>query len=449
MSISTVDSTEEGPCHLLPNELLSLIFEEGSLLAYPAFKELKSPYTSLLPDNECPFMSTVMRVCHRWRQIAIHTPALWTSIHISSCSRNLISHLSEYHRQTEWVNLHLQRSQSLPLDITLSSPAAKYIIRHLEPVCHRLRSLNIIVPTAQSLAPVLSTLRNMSAPILEILEISAEKFHEGVSAEALAIWRPFFTGGTPKLTHVRLVRVNAHLYSAPFTGLTTLELHFIIWPSHLGLREMLAESPALENLVLHIDNSSSLRLDGASRASIPLPNLHTLEVRAWYSTLQDNLCSLFQLFSTPSLEALALKGISAQEWCRLIVYFRMYAANYPHLHSLTLANIKSLMFVDSGAVRAFPHLTHLSLTDIYSTAFCQLLLAERTDDGYQVPVWPHLTSMHIVKDREFKAPLLQAAVSARRDIGKPITRLALDQKLLDGVPDAADWLAQHTALQRI
>ncbi|KAJ7590270.1 hypothetical protein C8J56DRAFT_859690 [Mycena floridula] len=436
--------TVDGPIQQLPNELLTLIFEQGSFLTHPKSRDITSRYMTLLPDNSRPFMSTVAKVSQRWRHVAINNPALWSFIHISGGP-----HIDELHRQTDWVPTHLQRSQSLPIDIVLCTAqlSAMYIVRQLERFSDRIRSLNIIVPNIFALPPIIAAFEKVSAPNLETLEISSEKFHDGAASETLRNMGHFLSS-SPKLAHVRLIRVYTLWRSAPLRGLTSLELIFITWPDYTEFGDMLAESPALETLIMHVD-SSSRRLERQNRPPISLPNLRKLEIRAWYSTLHDNFSSLFQLFAAPALQCVTLKGITASEWCRLLVYFRTQRNNYPLLRSLDLANIKGLIFVDSSAVRAFPHLEHLSLTGIYSNAFCQLLLDEKTDDGYRVPVWPHLKTLSIASDADSNPALLQGAIAARLSIGRPIARLILDRPFFENASmvNVVTWLREFTTLE--
>ncbi|KAI3615734.1 hypothetical protein WG66_010302 [Moniliophthora roreri] len=435
--------------HRLPNELLTLIFEEGSCFASPRMFEPKYPSIPVQPVNTISFMLTVLHVCRRWREVAIHTPALWTSLLVSrpnSLDPEKLLDLKDYQKPMDWVAKAIKRSQHLPLDVTLdcSNIAPVPAIKQLIPESHRWRSLSIIVPCVQSLPLILSNLREVDAPLLESLEITANKLH--TDRDPILEDVPPFFNSTPKLTHVRLNRVHLQWDAKPLHQLTTLELRFIVWPDFHELRHLLLHSPTLENLVLHFDDNAFTNLDRQGRAPIPIPCLRSLELRFFYEGSQ-NVVPLIQLFSIPTLESLTLKDFSCADWCRVLPYFRSYAASYPALRSLTLSNVKGLIYVDSSTVRAFPQLEKLCLVNVYSNAFSRLLLEERTRDGYNALVWPKLHTLRIEKDKDAKMELLQDAIAARLTMSRPITRLVLDQHLLESSPETTDWLRQFTRLE--
>ncbi|KAL0569262.1 hypothetical protein V5O48_012705 [Marasmius crinis-equi] len=431
--------------HRLPNELLTLIFEQGSCFASGRMLEPKYPLMPVQPVNTISFMLTVLHVCHRWREVAIHTPALWTSLLVSrSRSIELPEVVKDCSKPMDWVAKALKRSQNLPLDITIDctniSPTP--VIKQLIPESHRWRSLSIMVPNPQSLPVVLSTLGEVDVPMLESIEITANK----VERVAISEQFPSFFSSSPKLAHVRLNRVRLLWNASPLNNLTSLELRFIIWPDFLDLRQIFLRSPTLEHLVLHFDNYAFSHLDREGRAPIPIPCLRSLELRFFYDDA-PNVVRLIQLFSIPTLESLTLKDLSCADWCRVLPYFRSYAASYPSLRSLTVCNIKGLICVDSSTVRAFPHLTHLSLIGVYSNAFSRLLLKQRTDDGYNALVWPKLRSLRIQNDTDTKVELLQSALTSRLSIGRPIKRLVLDQHLFESHPGVVDNLRQYMKVE--
>ncbi|KAL0058780.1 hypothetical protein AAF712_014517 [Marasmius tenuissimus] len=431
--------------HRLPNELLTLIFEQGSCFASRRMLEPKYPLMPVQPVNTISFMLTVLHVCHRWREVAIHTPALWTSLLVSRPRSTEPPELSkDYSKPMDWVAKAIKRSQNLPLDITIDctniSPAP--IIKQLIPESHRWRSLSIMIPSPQSLPAVLSNLGEVDVPMLESLEITANKIERLSTNEHFP---PFFSS-SPKLAHVRLNRVRVLWDASPLNQLTSLELRFVIWPDFLDLRQIFLRSPTLEHLVLHFDNYAFTRLDREGRAPIPIPCLRSLELRFFYDEA-PNVVRLIQLFSIPTLESLTLKDLTCADWCRVLPYFRSYAASYPALRSLTVSNIKGLICVDSSTVRAFPHLTHLSLIGVYSNAFSRLLLKERTDDGYNALVWPKLRSLRIQNDTDTKMDLLQEALASRTTMGRSIKRLVLDQYLFEAYPGVVDNLRHYMKVE--
>ncbi|KAK0440179.1 uncharacterized protein EV420DRAFT_1135516 [Desarmillaria tabescens] len=415
--------------HTLPNKLLTLIFEAGLVLTYPSLVEPKSPFVPITVKKVSSFMNMVMHVCHRWRQVAIHTPALWTTLHISRSRKALdnLPSVKDFRNPMPWVTEHLMRSQCLPLDISLDCRhiSIKSVFNQLIPESHRWRSLVITIPSVQDLPNALSSLKKIPAPALETLEITSLKYHDSIAPNLTS----FFRGGlSPNLSHVRLNRVSLSWLAFPLKGLTTLDLRFIIWPTFPHLAEMLSGSPNLQNLVLHIDNTAAKLLNRRGRAAISIPSLRSLEIRLFSQGL-PTICPFLQIFSIPALESLTLREVTSSDWCRIVVYFRVNCTSYPVLRHLRLSCIRGLISVDSSAVRAFPQLTHLSLNGIYSSALCRLLVDERTDDGYHVPVWPNMMSLSIRGDVDLNVSLLERAIIARRRMGRALTNVDLDHRM--------------------
>ncbi|KAF8995964.1 hypothetical protein BDZ89DRAFT_1084409 [Hymenopellis radicata] len=383
------DMSTSNIIHTLPNELLTLIFEAGSALTYPSLCEPKSPYVPITVKKMTPFMTTVMHVCHRWRQAVDKLP-----------------NIKDFRNPIAWVTEHLTRSQSLPLDISIDS----------HPESHRWRSLRITLTSVQELPTALTNLKKVSAPLLETLEITSLKYHDSISPPITSFFR---NGLSPRLAHVRLNRVNLSWLAFPLKDLTTLELRFVVWPPTPSCRHV-GRLPNLESLLLHIDNTAAKLLERHTRPSISIPSLKSLEIRL-FSQGQPTICPFLQIFSIPALESLTMRDVTSSDWCRILVYFRVHCTSYPVLRHLTLSSIKGLISVDSSAVRAFPQLTTLTLSGLYANAFFRLLVDEKTDDMYRVPVWPNLGRLVVAGDPSLNIGLVNRAVDARRKMGRAIT----------------------------
>lgn len=413
-------------------------------------------------------METVMCVCSRWRQLAKHTPSLWTSLLVTRSRGDLdrLPSVADFQKPMNSISQALERTLNLPLDITLDCThiSTKTVIRQLAAESERWRSLSIIIPTTQNLPAVLSHLKDIQAPVLESLVITAQKFHEG---DVPSLLPPHaFLKSSPCLTTVRLNRVGLRWSASPLRGLTTLELRFILWPSHNDFQNLFSNSPGLQNLKLHFDTHAFARLDRNNgnltldRPIIKIPCLRTLELRFIYdSSSTHNVIPLLQLFSLPALEELTLKDFGTAEWCRSLVYFRYYAKSFPKLTRLVLDRVKDIIYVDSSLVRAFPRLTSLHLVGVYSSAFCRLLCGAKTQDlsmdglpsssssspSYEVEVWPELEELTIEQDQEGKIDLVAQAVRARKQMGRPLQNLYLDRAFFDKAEredksQVVDWL---------
>ncbi|KAJ4483389.1 hypothetical protein J3R30DRAFT_3698197 [Lentinula aciculospora] len=454
----------------LPNELLTLIFSFGSQL--PHF-ELRYPLSPVPPFKSPSLVETVMKTCRRWRQLIKHTPSLWTNVLISRSRSDLDSlpSVADFQKPMSSVTAALQRSSNLLLDIMidLTHISSKTAIRQLSAESERWRSLSILVQTSQNLPAVLSHLKDIHAPELQTLEITAHKFHDGDSPHTSAHG---FLKSSLRLSTVRLNRVGLRWSASPLRGLTTLELRFVIWPSHTDFQNLFTNSPELQNLKLHFDTHAFNRLDRNNgptnmlRPLIKIPCLRTLELRFIYhdSSSTHNVILLLQLFSLPVLEELIFKDFGTAEWCRSLVYFRCYAKSFPQLRRLVLDRVKDIIYVDSSLVRAFPRLTSLHLRGVYSSAFCHLLCGARTQELgagglqssplYDVEVWPCLEELIIEQDKEGKIDLVAEAVRARKQMGRSLKTVQLDRPFFDkaeqeGQSNVITWMKQTTNVRYI
>ncbi|TFK73216.1 hypothetical protein BDN72DRAFT_834876 [Pluteus cervinus] len=471
-SSSSCRSPEEAPSRFLytlstiPNEILSLIFEWGARYTPNAGLIVpRSPFLPIQPSSDVPLQETISQVCRLWRDLAIHTPGLWTTIYVPLAEPTLgptnstdPDSVERYFKRTQKrLRTYLARSQSLPLDIILYCTKPRSwiwtdsLITQLTQHSWRWRSLCIIVPQyGPILTSVLCQLRDLQAPKLRRLQITSNKYpaEGGVSSNTNNVNGPvgnhtvnatfhghpplptFLQGAHESLRHVILDRIQFS-WSAPFrplANLSSLELRFVIWPKYNHFRDLFAASPYLSTLIIHIDHAafsflslhSSMTGDNG-KPPILLPALEKLVVRSHMD--KEYVRPFLRLFSMPALEELGLIDICALTWCQLLLHFRSPHPNsttgsstgatspstmstnpYPFLKRLNLVGINHLINIDSSAPLAFPHLTHLSLTSVYSSAFLELLTETEVKlvDGYSksktVPIWPGLNELRIRSD---------------------------------------------------
>jgi F-box-like len=83
--------------YALPNELLAAIFEAGST-DRPVFPQIQV----------VEFPITISHVSRHWREIALHTPSLWSTIH-----------MDENTSYPKLLDAYLDRSGACPLDIVM------------------------------------------------------------------------------------------------------------------------------------------------------------------------------------------------------------------------------------------------------------------------------------------------------------------------------------------
>ncbi|KAI0357349.1 hypothetical protein OH77DRAFT_93605 [Trametes cingulata] len=240
------------PIHSLPVELLTRIFQLGV-------------DSDPLPDDQYPgeptFEVLVSHVCRHWRQIAIHTPHLWTTIHFRTRAHMVRG------------ETYLSRNGHLPIDIYVDTcseddykerkdllfreqflPVFDVVLPHI----NRWRELHLKVADLECKSfarRVLSTCG--TAPALQTLQLwhvqnwrTSERLYNHIGPPPVVV----FGGSLPSLKHIILQGVNLPWSRSPFLrDLTSIEfaLHsdnvrmpFDLW------REMLDSSPNLTRLSL-------------------------------------------------------------------------------------------------------------------------------------------------------------------------------------------------------
>jgi len=270
----------------LPNEILSLIFEFG----YFDCEVEKEPDTS--------FRSLVSQVSQRFRQLGLHTPSLWSVIHLSP---------GNISRELPQLPTYLERSKEYPLDIRLrafwNTSSSECVMEELRLHSMRWQRLSIVAINDH----ILSFLQHTSAPRLEHLHISYYSHNQRT-----ALPPDIFHGHLPMLSSVYLRNIDSDGLDFAFQGLTTLEIRgYGTWPTFPKLKEMLDRS-SLQRLVLHVKPKNVIQQiftgmpEGIRDLQILLPELRTIEVYTseW---LTSGISALVHLFACPKLEDLFVR----------------------------------------------------------------------------------------------------------------------------------------------
>ena len=210
-----------------------------------------------------PFSIVVSHVCRHWRNVALSTPSLWTTIVVGSAPYELESSL-------------LERSKSLPVDIyanfapqhvfhTLGAPPdedVKLLLSMLIPHIHRWRTMQFTASGHHMglFASAVSDLSIPAAPQLTTLRLHQYiKREEPEISEYPNISRHFtlFGGSAPLLTTIVLWGVYVDWdqpWIAAASNLRKLELAYhpdAVRPFWNQFATILRGAPALDKLILH------------------------------------------------------------------------------------------------------------------------------------------------------------------------------------------------------
>ncbi|TFK68996.1 hypothetical protein BDN72DRAFT_640983 [Pluteus cervinus] len=259
------------PISSLPNEVLSNVFLTCR----------RQPSTDR-PDMQG--LLTLTWVCHRWRDIALSNPSLWTYIGPEN-----------FH----WAAECLSRSKEAPLEVIFDGPCAPDVRTLLLSQLHRFRRLNVGVGAQRTpgATEALSSALTHPAPALESLTLH----------QTMGISTVLFSGASPLLHTIEIYGgvITSTLNILPFTALKHLSImspdfpvpviSFLqLLPSSLAgleslrLDDTLSPSPASESLNQHLSRR------------VYFPNLRKIHVG---SSEVSPIAEFFELCSFASLRS--------------------------------------------------------------------------------------------------------------------------------------------------
>ena len=263
-----------GALSQLPNELLG----EITLHLMQIVTAPIDPYC--VPDEPYPYYDgwmVVCQVCRRWRQAALSTPRLWTTITLPCNST--------------WLKAIVKRSGRLPLTVIVDGiplsekkPLGKGLVR-LIAARTKYFQINLDSHFSYEVLDALSS-PGASAPLLEVLAIKL-CIDYGFPDEPLPV---ISSGSLPNLRHLTFycdsedhpisseLPVLKQVLVPSLTSLTLSRLETRITAS--SLLEILATLPKLQHMVLGEVLSSSQSYDAPPRISSPGRLIHLPYIRS-------------------------------------------------------------------------------------------------------------------------------------------------------------------------
>ena len=482
---------QDGRClinDLLPPELLAQIFMAGMVLEDPADEDeddeddddsMDEDEDSDEEDDEDnekpPFEVTVSHVCRLWRDVAINTPALWSTLDFSKGPPFTES------------AVYLERSKGAPLDIAIDitndeeggepddpsyAEQLEQILDLIIPHVWHWRSLELMV---SDYLPMHSALTRMgacaSAPLLEVLQLyHYEDSDEGASKFAPEELREqdfvLFHGNAPRLAHVALWGVHLDWARSTFLrGLAELELAYHakdVCPPFRDFARILRESPALETLTLCASGPAGGPVEwlesvmgpdtmetaehAAPEAStvITLPSLENLVI-AFLDP--DYTRQLIERLALPKLVSLALDFEDADGTALMQALTRPSPVTGKSvLNGLRALKIAGVQCFDGTAITevyaALSNLQALNLNfDFVSMQWYDTLLAqwESVASSNRDPLLPKLDNLTTTG---LSGSDVRRLIEARKAIGKPMKRVYMNQDDELEVEDE-DWIKEN------
>ncbi|RDB17731.1 hypothetical protein Hypma_001154 [Hypsizygus marmoreus] len=399
-------SNSLAPISAIPPEILSLIFEFGQAIERD---DAQSEDSSLLSTNL--FEVLITHVSSHFRNVAISTCMLWTSIDISPA------------RSTEEISTYLSRSNHCQLfiridlegELSLSARTMANIeiaLHHL----YRYRSF-VIVSGPESLGNhIMHCLSGVDAPTLEHLSIDIRNDDVGYLAGSdVGILRK----GAPRLSFVRLRGLAMSLFRPPLENVTTLHIDQTEPLPILveTFRRMVTASPHLANLSVYGDIINVQQTWPGSSNPIELPSLRQLRICGVDGMIYPGL---LLGINAPGLESLVLKDVSASG-CLLIEAYK-------------------------NIFQVFPLITSFTTTHFTSIPRILLELAEPASEMNDIP-WPELHTLTFLLNLS-DADLIEDVLRGRQASGHPLTRLRLGTVHSLSALQQYDWQRDNVVVEK-
>jgi hypothetical protein len=404
----------------IPSDVLSIIFKECC-----QFNPQWSGVLSLL--RQSPIEVRLSHVSSHWRDVALTTPSLWSSIHYPFEHRE--DSLTEY----------LKRSEGSLLDIYIGPwtkhPLMERVVTNvILPHLPRFRQLVLDAVSRETLAALLEMFRDVSAPALTQLRVMCRG---QISAAGPLATASLFTRGAPSLSDVRLDSVAVIL---PQTEAKTL--HFCSPP---GLPFLLTRG-GLFNAVSAFPSLHTLHLKSAVELnnSTPVPVIHLPSLRelAVHGLALATGLRVFDVISTPNIESLYLVDMKS---CAVSAIHKFIAQSYPDaFQSLRVLRYVRCEFsedMDVHFLRATPGISELLVPVDKTNYLIRMLVNSDKQAAIHgcAPLWPELRTITLhtpgyspqfvgangvaINESSPTMNLLQELVTGRKMLSRPLSKL--------------------------
>jgi F-box-like len=308
----------------LPVELLTRIFVLGSAFDYPYTDSpfLLKPDQEYEPPTSSNLQVVVSHVSRYWRQVALRTHSLWTTLHfretchISRAETYLARCLPSSTYLLDILVDTIAQEDHTP-GITLYTDEIKAIFQIIIPHVSRWRAFHLKICDNQCKGLARQFLSTCGpAPNLETLQLYHFEDYRTSQRLYLATYMPpvvVFSNSLPCLKNVSLIGVNLPWADSPYlANLHHLELALHldnIRPPYKWWDRMLRLSPDLKRLSLHYSGPRKATDDptfvwpGDTEDKIQLTSLWELCLTDLDS---DYLCNMFQHLILPAVKTISL-----------------------------------------------------------------------------------------------------------------------------------------------
>lgn len=438
-------------------------------------------------EGVLPFQVLVSHVCRHWREIAIESPVLWTTLSFDE------------DMPLEMAKAWIQRSKDLPLDVHIDCQLSEdddceaaandlnnafpeidtpvqqdqdmcensdtpysfppFSIHHLNlvldliiPHVTRWHSLDVTASTYEYIYKVLFRLADCAAaPQLEILQLyhykDCEDYEAFTSTDLREAFLPFH-GNAPKLRNVALwgVHLDWERSLSMLCNLQDLELSYHAKdarPSYATFVQMIALSPELRTLSLCLSGPQEhddLTNDWGT-GLIEIPSLKDL-VLCYHESRYA--IAFAQKLSVPNLHSLTLDfdGEDYSEFVKALTR-PMPKCTRSILGGLEHLRISGLPCDDRTIDLMYEQLVGLKWINLNCSGEEERLFMRLMESASSTASpKPYCPNLHMITTRGIDGPTMRAFVEARRAAGFPVKQIMMSEGDEIGLKDEK-WLRAH------
>jgi hypothetical protein len=430
--------------------------------------------SSDFPPPWLSFQILVSHVCRHWRNVALSTPTLWTTIEVGPEARP----------PYQAVQMWLEQSKGLPIDIYVnyephdhecdveppSDADINFLFSLLVPHIHRWRTMKISVAEYYPIYVFLDIVSDpsiLAAPRLTTLELYHREESDEFDSFGMSKHLTLFGGSAPLLTRLVLWGVPVDWnqpWIASASNLTDLELAFHpedVRPSWAQFTSILRGASALEKLSLrmsgpsgnppewHIEPTPESPTD--LNAPVQLPQVTDFRL-AFHS--EARAIGLLHKFYLPALKNLVLDFDDGDytEFVHELVgpatsLSLPWAREQPrsllsNLESLKMTGLPCRPECVETLYGELQNLTSLNLSLSYlPEVFLRLLFPPcMATERYHIHIWlPRLVTLYVSGT---SSDVLRDMVEMRKDAGVPLNSLYVEESC-DVEDEDVEWLKEN------
>jgi hypothetical protein len=420
----------------LPSEILSIIFEAGQPQAScPVFQRQT---LNVRGKSEIPFELLISSVSHRWRDVALQTPRLWTNLQINVLQSTKAPLDLYIHRSKICLLSITFKQRTLNIHVINPDSAVKNFTWQLERlVPHVARWRDFIMDNVHvaPLSAALFPLFHLHAPALEMLAIDSSNGQENIE---------IFSAGAPLLSSMVLLGASIRPHQGP--AIKSIQLGAHVRFSHAEFSQFVQSMPSLTHASIRADIVTDL----INLPLIGLPSILSLDIDCDYSHSSIRLLTCLDL---PSMETLVIRGFSLNA----ILTLGQHHRPYPFVQSLRITSSYHddehdvPIATTLGFISLFPSVQDIAFQGADAIIILAVLHDRRSTDEL---LWPQLSAVIVTLARGTKATwkkqmwtYIHKLVRNRLQPGHHISRIILSAEIFErGSNRQKEWLRNQVSL---